>query len=74
MIEDKVTNGTSLEEAEAEVMSEMGGVQLQAIDIETTILTQNKITMKKRTKIIGYVSGGLLIIGFLFKPEFTSCA
>ena len=67
MIEDKVAGGTSLEEAEAEVMSEMGGVQLQAIDIETTILTQNKITMKKRTKIIGYVAGGLLIIGFLFK-------
>ena len=67
MIEDKVASGTSLEVAERKVMNEMGGVQLQAIDIETTFLTQNKITMKKRTKIIGYVAAGLLIIGFIFK-------
>ena len=67
MIEDKVASGISLEVAEQEVMNEMGGVQLQAIDIETTFLTQNKITMKKRTKIIGYLALSLLLIGFMFK-------
>lgn len=67
MIEERVDLGISLEQAENEVMKQMGEVQLQAIDIETTYLTQNKITMKKRTKIIGLVSLLLIATGFTFK-------
>ena len=67
MIEDRVANGASIEEAEQLVLYEMGGGKLKAIDFETTLLTQNKITMKKRTKIIGWVALGLLVAGFIFK-------
>ena len=67
MIEERVERGTNLETAEDEVFKEMGEVQLKAIDKETKLLTQNKFTMKKRTKIIGYVALLLLLIGFVMK-------
>jgi hypothetical protein len=67
MVEERVELGMKLETAENEVFKEMGDVQLKAIDIETKILTQNKFTMKKRTKIIGFIAFVLLITGFTFK-------
>ena len=67
MIEERVNRGLQLQIAEDEVLSELGEVQLKAIDIETTILTQNKMTMTKRTKILGFVALGLMTIGFTFK-------
>jgi hypothetical protein len=67
MVEERVELGMKLEIAENEVFKEMGEVQLKAIDIETKILTQNKFTMKKRTKIIGFIAFILLITGFTFK-------
>ena len=67
MVEERVELGMKLEIAENEVFKEMGEVRLKAIDIETKILTQNKFTMKKRTKIIGFIAFILLITGFTFK-------
>jgi len=67
MVEERVELGMKLETAENEVFKKMGEVQLKAIDIETKILTQNKFTMKKRTKIIGFIAFILLITGFTFK-------
>jgi hypothetical protein len=67
MVEERVELGMKLEIAENEVFKEMGEVQLKAIDIETKILTQNKFTMKKRTKIIGLVALVLMVTGFTMK-------
>ena len=67
MVEERVELGMKLEKAENEVFKEMGEVQLKAIDLETKILTQNKLTMKKRTKIIGFIAFILLITGFTLK-------
>ena len=67
MIEERVERGLMLSKAEEEVMREMGEVQIKAIDIETTFLTQNKITMTKRTKILGWIALSLMILGFSFK-------
>ena len=67
MVEERVELGMQLELAENEVFKEMGEVQLKAIDLETKILTQNRFTMKKRTKIIGFIAFILLITGFTFK-------
>jgi hypothetical protein len=67
MVEERVELGMKLETAENEVFKEMGEVQLKAIDIETKILTQNKFTMKKRTKIIGLVALVLMVTGFTMK-------
>jgi hypothetical protein len=67
MVEERVELGMKLEIAENEVFKEMGEVQLKAIDIETKILTQNKFTMKKRTKIIGIIALLILVTGFTMK-------
>jgi len=67
MVEERVELGMKLEIAENEVFKEMGEVQLKAIDIETKILTQNKFTMKKRTRIIGIIALLLLVAGFTMK-------
>jgi hypothetical protein len=67
MVEERVELGMKLEKAENEVFKEMGEVQLKAIDNETKILTQNKFTMKKRTKIIGLVALVLMVTGFTMK-------
>jgi len=67
MIEDRIEKGMNLNNAEEEVFKEMGEVQLKAIDMETKLLTQNKIIMKKRTKIIGLVAMVLVVTGFTFK-------
>ena len=64
MIEERVERGTNLKIAEEEVFREMGKVQLKSIEIETKLLTQKKYTMKKRTKIIGFIAFILLITGF----------
>lgn len=67
MVEERVELGMKLDIAENEVFKEMGEVQLKAIEKETKILTQNKFTMKKRTKLIGYVALLLMAIGFVMK-------
>jgi len=67
MVEERVELGMNLKQAEEEVFKEMGEVQLKAIGIETKLLTQNKFTMKKRTKIIGLVALALAATGFIFK-------
>ena len=67
MIEERVEKGMDLMIAEEEVFKEMGAVQLKAIEIETKKLTQNKIIMKKRTKIIGIIGLALILTGFIFK-------
>ena len=67
MIEERVEQGTNLETAEEEVFKEMGKVQLKSIEIETKLLTQNKYSMKKRTKIIGLVAIFLMLAGFIMK-------
>lgn len=67
MVEERVELGMKLETAENEVFKEMGEVRLKAIDIETKILTQNKFTMKKRTKIIGIIALVLMVAGFTMK-------
>lgn len=67
MIEERVNKGLKLKMAEEQVLNEIGEVQIKAIDIETTFLTQNKITMTKRTKILGMVALVLLAIGLAFK-------
>jgi hypothetical protein len=67
MIEERVGYGINLRIAEDEVLKELGEVQLKAIGIETKLLTQNKFTMKKRTKIIGLVAIILMFAGFAMK-------
>ena len=67
MIEDRIEQGMNLNNAEEEVFKEMGEIQLKAIELETKLLTQNKFTMKKRTKIIGVVALILVATGFTFK-------
>lgn len=67
MIEERVERGMDLFRAEEEVFKEMGSVQLKSIEIETKILTQNKFTMKKRTKIIGIIALLLMATGFTMK-------
>jgi len=67
MIEERLELGFDYKQAEKEVFSEMGILQMQAIEQETQILTQNKITMKKRTKIIGLVAIVLMVAGFSMK-------
>lgn len=67
MVEERVELGMKLETAENEVFKEMGEVRLKAIDIETKNLTQNKFTMKKRTKIIGIIALVLMVAGFTMK-------
>lgn len=67
MIEERLESGNDFEHAESEVFKEMGILQMQAIEQETQLLTQNKITMKKRTKVIGIVAFVIMIIGLTFK-------
>jgi len=67
MIEDRLDLGWEYTKAEKEVFSQMGVLQLQAIEQETNILTQNKIAMKKRTIIIGVVAIVLMAVGFIMK-------
>lgn len=67
MIEERLELGTEFQQAEKEVFSEMGILHMQAIEQETQLLTQNKITMKKRTIIIGLVSLVLMGAGFTMK-------
>ncbi len=67
MIEERVALGMNLTKAEDDVIKEMGEAQLKAIEIETKRLTQNKFTMKKRTKIIGIVALVLMLSGFIMK-------
>jgi hypothetical protein len=67
MIEERIDRGMNVKKAEEEVFKEMGEVQLKAIDIETTLLTQSKFIMKKRTKIIGILGLVLVIAGFTMK-------
>ncbi len=67
MIEERLDQGFDLQAAEDDVFKAMGAVQLKSIEIETKRLTQNKFIMKKRTKIIGLISLGLIIAGLLFK-------
>lgn len=67
MIEDRLELGTEYKQAEKEVFSQMGVLQIQAIEQETNILTQNKIIMKKRTKIIGLIAITLMLAGFTMK-------
>ncbi len=49
------------------VFSQIGVLQIQAIEQETKMLTQNKLIMKKRTKIIGLVATVLMAAGFMMK-------
>jgi len=67
MIEERLQLGFDYTKAEKEVFSQMGVLQIQAIEQETTLITQNKITMKKRTKIIGLVALVLMALGFSLK-------
>lgn len=67
MIEDRLELGIEYKQAENEVFNQMGVLQIQAIEQETNILTQNKLIMKKRTKIIGLVSVTLMMAGFIMK-------
>ena len=67
MIEERLDLGWEYTKAEKEVFSQMGVLQIQAIEQETNILTQNKIIMKKRTKIIGVVAIVLMVAGFTMK-------
>ncbi len=67
MIEERMDLGWDYLRAEKEVFSEMGVLQIQAIEQETKLLTQNKLVMKKRTKIIGLVALVLMTIGFIMK-------
>ena len=67
MIEDRLELGWDYIKAEKDVFRQMGVLQIQAIEQETENLTQNNITMKKRTKIIGLVSLILLVGGFIMK-------
>ena len=70
MIEERLELGASLDTAEEEVFKELGEVQLKSIEIETKRLTQNKNSMKKRTKIIGMVALILMVAGFIMKQLF----
>jgi hypothetical protein len=67
MIEERLDLGWEYTKAEKEVFNQMGVLQMQAIEQETKMLTQNKFTMKKRTIIIGLVALLLMIAGFVMK-------
>ncbi len=67
MIEERLDLGWEYPRAEKEVFNQMGVLQIQAIEQETNILTQNKLIMKKRTKIIGLVALILMGTGFAMK-------
>lgn len=67
MIEDRLDLGWEYPKAEKAVFSEMGVLQIRAIEQETNMLTQNKLIMKKRTKIIGLVAITLMAAGFIMK-------
>lgn len=67
MVEERLELGTDFESAENEVFKEIGILQIQAIEQETNLLTQNKITMKKRTIIIGLIALLLMVAGFFMK-------
>ncbi len=67
MIEERLDLGWDYIKAEKEVFNQMGVLQIQAIEQETNMLTQNKLIMKKRTKIIGLVAIVLLATGFIMK-------
>lgn len=67
MIEERLESGFTYKQAEKKAFSQMGILQIQAIEQETKILTQNKIIMKNRTKIIGLVAIALMAIGFGMK-------
>jgi len=67
MVEERVELGMKIEQAEDEVFKKMGEVQLKSIEIETKILTQNKLTMKRRTKIFGFIALSLMVLGFIMK-------
>lgn len=67
MIEDRLDLGLDYSKAEKEAFIEMGVLQIQAIEQETKMLTQNKLFMKKRTKIIGLVAIFLMASGFIMK-------
>ncbi len=67
MIEERLDLGWEYPKAEKEVFNQMGVLQIQAIEHETNILTQNKLIMKKRTKITGLVAIVLMTTGFIMK-------
>lgn len=67
MVEEHLALGTEFKQAEKEVFSKIGILHMQAIEQETKLLTQNKITMKKRTIIVGLVSLVLMAAGFTMK-------
>ena len=67
MIEERLDLGWEYTKAEKEVFDQMGVLQIQAIEQETNIITQNKLIMKKRTKIIGVVAIVLMVTGFSMK-------
>ncbi len=67
MIEERLDLGWEYQKAEKEVFGQMGVLQIQAIEQETNILTQNKLIMKKRTKIIGLVALIVMTTGFTMK-------
>lgn len=67
MIEERMDLGWEYKKAEKEVFNEIGVLQMKAIEQETNILTQNRIIMKKRTKIIGLIAVVLLVAGFTMK-------
>ena len=67
MIEERIDAGIDYNEAEQEVFGEIGVLQMQAIEQETNILTQNKIVMKRRTRIIGLIAIIFMVVGFLMK-------
>ena len=67
MIEDRLDLGLDYSKAEKEAFTEMGVLQIQAIEQEIKMLTQNTLIMKKRTKIIGLVAIFLMASGFIMK-------
>ena len=67
MIEERLDLGWDYVKAEKDVFTQMGVLQIQAIEQETNILTQNKLIMKKRTKIIGLTALALMLAGFTMK-------
>ncbi|WP_425392165.1 hypothetical protein [Ekhidna sp.] len=69
MIEEKLDDDTTFDEAEKEVLESINTQQLKEIALETEFLTQNKIVMKKRTLITGVIS--LLIILAAIVLEYT---
>ncbi len=67
MIEERMDLGCEFVKAETEVFNQLGISQIQAIEQETKMLTQNTLLMKKRTKIIGLVALVLMTTGFIMK-------